>query len=516
MMRLSTVFIILPSISAYALSSSVSFLGDSPLPSDPRILDSALSEDPFDSASRSYAKKPDCFRRAAGRIRSRCADIEMDADERVKAAISMTLCELRTAEFHSIPLECEVLLEEGTTGGRMPHGVCVEALSRSTQSWASYSGYLREIPQLCFAYQRSNEKDLALEIYRNATIEKVAYIRRLMQHAEREDEMRTLWQSLLSDLQRSVDDLQASPGIAERIYTDIAEKVFGELQQVLRVHQETFDVQLQQSIGHSLALSHHSQTLMDLSTEFERSLSSRLDSVYGLLDNQLSRVFTASDEIWQRVSFIEGGLISAMNALTQLSLSTSHLSEALNSSVVEVQLMHATQADAVRATARLAGTLQRMNETVMSALADINTTAVKVNNTLGAGSFSLYAHILSSASAFVAYLNQNSFLRLFIRSLWFIFHRSSSLIAMPCIAAVFSLVRAFLRKILPGCGCDSCCPCVSRFRASSRSGQASLVPITPAALPPTQATSWPRRRPFPWRSSQVSRIPDRLCRRFGD
>jgi hypothetical protein len=71
-----------------------------------------------------------------------------------------------------------------------------------------------------------------------------------MQHAEREDEMRTLWQSLLSvrprifivsawsysrllqDLQRSVDGLQASPGISERIYTDIAEKVFGELQQV--------------------------------------------------------------------------------------------------------------------------------------------------------------------------------------------------------------------------------------------------------------------------------------------
>lgn len=142
---------------------------------------------------------------------------------------------------------------------------------------------------------------------------------------------------------------------------------------------------------------------MDLSTEFERSLSSRLESVYELLDNQLSRVFTASDEIWQRVSFIEGGLLSAMNVLTQLSLSTSHLSDALNSSVVEVKLMHIAQADAVRATARLAGTLQRMNETVMSALADINTTAVKVNNTLGAGSFSLYADILSSASAFVAY-----------------------------------------------------------------------------------------------------------------
>jgi hypothetical protein len=92
-----------------------------------------------------------------------------------------------------------------------------------------------------------------------------------------------------------------------------------------------------------------------------------------------------------------------VQALTDLSLSAVHLSEALNSSAVEVELMHVAQADAVRATARLAGTLQRMNETVMNALADINTTAVKVNNTLGAGSFSFYADILSSASAFVTY-----------------------------------------------------------------------------------------------------------------
>jgi hypothetical protein len=64
-------------------------------------------------------------------------------------------------------------------------------------------------------------------------------------------------------------------------------------------------------MGHSLALSDvglaplvltrsmtplekHSRTLMDLSTEFERSLSSRLDSVYELLDGQISRVFAAS------------------------------------------------------------------------------------------------------------------------------------------------------------------------------------------------------------------------------
>jgi hypothetical protein len=34
--------------------------------------------------SGSYTRKPDCFRRAAGRIRVRCAEIDMDADQRVK------------------------------------------------------------------------------------------------------------------------------------------------------------------------------------------------------------------------------------------------------------------------------------------------------------------------------------------------------------------------------------------------------------------------------------------------
>ena len=42
------------------------------------------------------------------------------------------------------------------------------------------------------------------------------------------------------------------------------------------------------------SLEQHSRTLMDLSTEFERSLSSRLDSAYDLLDSQISGVFAAS------------------------------------------------------------------------------------------------------------------------------------------------------------------------------------------------------------------------------
>ncbi|KAF8480116.1 hypothetical protein DFH94DRAFT_460798 [Russula ochroleuca] len=223
-------------------------------PQDLVYPDIGLDKDAIGSVDSSYKRKPDCFRRAAARIRVRCAEIDMDAGQRVKAAISMTLCELRTAEFHSIPLECEVFLEEGGLSERAPHGICVEALSRSTQSWASYSGYLREIPQLCFAYQRSNEKDLALEIYRNATIEKIAYIRHLMQRAEKEDEAHTLWQSLLLDLQGSINSLQAFTGLVDKIYVDISARVLHELQQVMRTQMEAFDTQLQETCFYVLSL----------------------------------------------------------------------------------------------------------------------------------------------------------------------------------------------------------------------------------------------------------------------
>ncbi|KAJ7637056.1 hypothetical protein FB45DRAFT_742661, partial [Roridomyces roridus] len=77
-----------------------------------------------------YSRRPDCFRRVAAQIRLRCGELETDEDERVKAAISMTLCELATATHHAVPLECKSF---------------TVALSRSAQFWSSYSGYLREV-----------------------------------------------------------------------------------------------------------------------------------------------------------------------------------------------------------------------------------------------------------------------------------------------------------------------------------------------------------------------------------
>ncbi|KAF8341875.1 hypothetical protein F5887DRAFT_361900 [Amanita rubescens] len=93
--------------------------------------------------------KTDCFLRVSSTIRARCHQDHMPEDERIHAAISMTLCELATANYQSPPLECASFsLDAQTAGMAATHRLqrdCVEALSRSAQFWSSYSGYLREI-----------------------------------------------------------------------------------------------------------------------------------------------------------------------------------------------------------------------------------------------------------------------------------------------------------------------------------------------------------------------------------
>ncbi|KAF8886580.1 hypothetical protein BD779DRAFT_1441612, partial [Infundibulicybe gibba] len=134
----------------------------------------------------SYARRPDCFRRVANLIQQRCAHLETDEVERVNAAISMTLCELATAKHYSLPLECMPFSQDD--GSPRIHldpdarGICVDALARSAQFWSSYSGYLREVPQLCFAFRRWNDIDTAREIYKNVTLEKIALIRFMLDH----------------------------------------------------------------------------------------------------------------------------------------------------------------------------------------------------------------------------------------------------------------------------------------------------------------------------------------------
>lgn len=158
------------------------------------------------------------------------------------AAISMTLCEIATAKHYSLPLECRPFSAEGKDP-RDPRmrSECVEwgcwqfqrwistflflfsALSRSAQFWSSYSGYLREIRassltlgtitctcnmacqpnfvshfgdgtisvSLPFPNNRlwsRSLSDLARDIYKNATIENINFLKSLV-NREKSDEV---------------------------------------------------------------------------------------------------------------------------------------------------------------------------------------------------------------------------------------------------------------------------------------------------------------------------------------
>ncbi|KAL1719110.1 hypothetical protein EV715DRAFT_272919 [Schizophyllum commune] len=178
----------------------------------------------YQGALDAYARRPDCFKDSTALISARCEELDSREDERVRAAISMTLCELATAKHHTPPLECAPFAP-GANGrsSDAAAGECVNALSRSAQYWSSYSGYLRELPQLCFAYRRWHDIDTAKEIYRNATLRELEVLEKVdargAQHAQalaqfngQLEGMRTA----LNDLDMLAEGLQQLPQMWER------------------------------------------------------------------------------------------------------------------------------------------------------------------------------------------------------------------------------------------------------------------------------------------------------------
>ncbi|KAJ7484651.1 hypothetical protein FB451DRAFT_88904 [Mycena latifolia] len=181
------------------------------------------------AAFEDYSGQPDCFRRVAGRIRVRCGELEMNEDERVKAAIAMTLCELATATHHSLPLECASFTVDSDASPTQIQGECVDALSRSAQFWSSYSGYLREVPQLCFAFRRWNDIDTAKDIYKNATMETMTLIQLLLARENADLSGKKLWDAHLSELEEVAARLKTMSNMIDVVISRAAPRFENDL-----------------------------------------------------------------------------------------------------------------------------------------------------------------------------------------------------------------------------------------------------------------------------------------------
>lgn len=71
-------------------------------------------------------------------------------------AINLTLCDIRSIKTFSIPLEC---LDDGSD-----MSLCIEAISRSSQLWSSYSGYFRESLTICQSLKSDLYQHYQLEV----------------------------------------------------------------------------------------------------------------------------------------------------------------------------------------------------------------------------------------------------------------------------------------------------------------------------------------------------------------
>ncbi|CAO1615922.1 unnamed protein product [Sympodiomycopsis kandeliae] len=149
---------------------------------------------------RLFQSKSDCFLEAASRVKAICQQgLENDdPNHKIRFAIALTKCELATARLKA-PLECEGISLKSSKGGeRLENSkvgsesydthfsltTCVEALSRSSQFWSTYSGYIREASQLCLALNEAVEVNFAKDVYRNITMEKQAILKFIKTNAE--------------------------------------------------------------------------------------------------------------------------------------------------------------------------------------------------------------------------------------------------------------------------------------------------------------------------------------------
>ncbi|PWN50033.1 hypothetical protein IE53DRAFT_263827 [Violaceomyces palustris] len=126
----------------------------------------------------------------------------------MKASIHLTVCDIETAS-QRVPMECsEIMSPEVRKVSGEEHKVsgCIEALSRSAQFWSSYSGYIREVPQLCFALRRWHDIDKAKEVYQQLSLQKKVLMEDMKRSVEERSKSDERARDVLVKWERAMDN----------------------------------------------------------------------------------------------------------------------------------------------------------------------------------------------------------------------------------------------------------------------------------------------------------------------
>ncbi|KAH7924701.1 hypothetical protein BV22DRAFT_1120007 [Leucogyrophana mollusca] len=497
-----------------------------------------------------YARKSDCFQNAASLLRTRCGESHMGEDERVQAAIAMTLCELATARRHAPPMECGDF-----TGGRIPlpvgsahqaQGECVEALSRSAQFWSSYSGYLREIRKFSLPSGNPNYVtlfedgwtlvDVAKDIYRNITLEKVSLIRIILNREKISKTNIQGWEHSLrafrddlSTLHATTDKIQATSDAMATVLGDRIHSFFSDIEGTISGLQQQYQDSHLQSIAkvHGMmddVYRHHSEFLSVLLPTFQQSISSELDTVFSLIADQNQRSFEAADYLRQQWILLESGFMSMHTSIRELQNSIDQASDALATSVNQAHAAHRIQQEATDSTARLVDVVTQLTALTYDEMQAINQTAnmIKANirqDTVGhwlkLAAISVLRSLWPGPSPIDNLLSSHSFRTgiSLATVLWRLLELCFSLVTSACL--VFN-IKQFFPSLSPFSATHKKLALPVTMLPSHRSHELIYSqPPLDFALTPYHPPRDPRiirqlSRP------RISRIPNRLCNRPAD
>ncbi|KAK2465620.1 hypothetical protein APHAL10511_002512 [Amanita phalloides] len=335
--------------------------------------------------------KTDCFLQVANAIRARCRQDHMSEDERIHAAISMTLCELATANYQSPPLECVPFSLDGQAAEmfvahRSQRG-CVEALSRSAQFWSSYSGYLREIPQLCFVFGRWNDIDIARDAYKNATLEKIVFLRHI---SEREISLQaqiSTWANSISELQSIVSSMGTLSQEVSLLTEGLEHKLQYELSEIVSVHAKAVEEYLfergAKDAEHFLQINtslsqlheHHANELRMIVPYLRTTLQEQLGPVFSGVRVVHDLLITFQSELHKEWLDILGQLEVMHRFLSELQHGINSSSAAVRSLDHDLVMLHGRQV-------RTAEAAENLHNAVLSITASAFLEMQKINNTM--------------------------------------------------------------------------------------------------------------------------------------
>lgn len=339
-----------------------------------------------------FKPNSDCFRDVIGNLDSRCEDMENSQEDRVDAAISMAICELQTTEHAPVPMECNPSVKSWYSTVHSSKS-CVEALYRSPQLWSSYSGYLRQIPQLCFAYRRWHDIDTAKRIYQNATFEKVSLLKMLKRHHEELLERESAFSGNLENLA----SIGAKLGLAANLFDVKANHVLDDLRHSWSEERKEIDSSHRnfhkliheqvQAHGNELsAVAHrtaeqHAAALQALLKDTSHSLNLVRDSLDGLSSHagSLSVITRDAQGEWPK---LQAGLVTFANVLTTVNGAMEHISTKMQFQVNMMNELTSKQEHLSRQLASLSLSMAEISATAMVHMQDINETALSMKQGL--------------------------------------------------------------------------------------------------------------------------------------